>query len=189
MQLKKLSLVLALALLPPGTLAAQKGKPTAPPTRWEVIDGNGKTVGVTTAFVPRDLGGDYPYPYDAAIVLLKGPNGEAAPVEITQNQWLGGGGGVHVYYPSTDCSGQGYIPFLEGSLIAATVGGYNTAGTLTSTTLWVQSGPPTTLFFQTYRSNNGCSPIGVPANAPAVPATPTTLMDQFVFPFSLRAVQ
>jgi hypothetical protein len=121
--------------------------------------------------------------------LLKGINGEAAPVEITQNQWLGGGGGVRVYYPTTDCSGQGYIPFLEGSLVASTVGGYNTAGTLTSTTLWLQSGPPVTLFFQTYRSNDTCFGVAVPAYATQVPATPTTLMDQFVFPFSLRAVQ
>ena len=186
MQLRNISLVLAVALLSPASLVAQKGKPTAEPTRWEVVDGNGTTVGVTTDFVGRDLGGDYPYPYAAAIVLLKGPNGEAAPVEITKNQWLGAGGGVHVYYPTTDCSGQGYIPFLEGSLVAATVGGYNTAGTVSKTTLWVQSGPPATLFFQTYRKNDTCAPIDVPATATHVPVTPTTLMDQFVFPFSLR---
>ena len=184
MQLRNVSLVLAVALLSSVSLVAQKGKPapapTTEPTRWEVVDANGRTVGVATNFTD--------YPYVTAVVLLAGPNGEAAPVEISRNQWLGAGGGVYVYYPTTDCSGQGYIPFSEGSLVAATVGGLNTATTLWRPTLWVQTGPPATLFFKSYRYDT-CAPIDVPATATAVPATPTTLMEQFVFPFSIRLVR
>jgi hypothetical protein len=181
MQLRNISLVLAVALLSPASLVAQRGRPATQPTRLEVVDGNGNTVGIATSIETAglDMG-------QGTVALLAGPDGEAAPIIVRRNQWSGTNS-VFRYYASTDCSGQAYIPFFEDSLVPATAGGYMSTLEWWRTTLWVQSGPPETHTFQSWAYDT-CAPIA-PSTGTLVPATPTTLMDEFVFPFSVRVVR